>query len=263
MDRDDWDRRIKQIGAPVLTVLATAAVVLLAWIAGDAAASSSKFSVRPDRVAVLQRPAWMGAETARAIAAELSGGLPGPVSLSDSGALAAWHTRLDRISPWVEVVLGLSPSFPGRAEARLRLRRPVLSLPNGEWVSADGSVLGQGQVQLEPAPLRLIGPMGLDEIAECAQGAAEIAPWRAKLAEQALELVTVRLSAEQRVVFTTTDGVAIEWGRPARQSEFAAVDLPAATRIANLLEVAEGRPGLIGVERVVLWLDRPEVHPIP
>jgi len=30
-----------------------------------------------------------------------------------------------------------------------------------------------------------------------------------------------------------------------------------------LLEVAEQRPGLIGVARVVLWLDRPELLMVP
>jgi len=263
MNREGWDQLIKQFGAPVLTLLASLGVLALIWIADDAAAGSRRFAVRPDQVAVLQRPDWMGDQTARSIAADLSTGLSGPVSLLDTGALAAWRTRLDRLSPWVELVLDLSPSFPGRAEARLRVRRPVLRLRGGEWVSADGSVLGLGEIHLDPAPLRLDGPVGLDDIAECALGAAEIGPWRTELAAQELDLVSVRLSPEDRVVFMTAKGVAIEWGRSARQSEFAAVDLPAATRIAHLLEVAERRPGLIGVERVVLWLDRAEVRLIP
>lgn len=259
MDRDGWDQLIKRYAAPALTGLFVVGVVALVWVADEAAASSSRFAIRSDKVAVLERPPWLGEATARSIAADLSAGLPGPVSLLDSGALLAWRTRLDRVSPWVSAVLTLAPRFPGRAEVRLQLRRPVLVLPTGEWVAADGSVLGQGEVRLDPAPLLMGGSLGLDDIAECAVAAAEVSPWRGRLAAQAIELVAVQLSREQRVLFRTSSGVEIEWGRSARKSDFSAVDLPPAARIAQLLELAQGRPGLAGVERVVLWLDRPEL----
>ncbi|MFT7464518.1 MAG: hypothetical protein ACI9EF_002874 [Pseudohongiellaceae bacterium] len=263
MDRNRFDQLVKRYGALLLTGLFVAGVGFLVWVADEAAKSSPRFFVRPDKVSVLARPSWLGEATAQAIAGDLSAGLPGPVSIRDSAALGAWRTRLDRLSPWVSVVLSLSPRFPGRAEAELQLRRPVLLLPNGEWVAADGSVLGHGEVHLDPPALVMGGAMGLDEIAECAAAAAEVAPWRAELTAQEIDLISVRLSQEQRVLFETASGVDIEWGRSALKSDFSAVDLPVAARVSGLLEMAEARPGLIGVDRVVLWLDRPELRLTP
>ncbi len=263
MDRIAIDQLIKRTAAPLLTAVFAVGVGMLIWVADEAAGSSSRFTVRPDRVTVLGRPPWLGEVTARAIAADLSAGLPGPVSLRDPGALSAWRARLDRLSPWVSVVLDLNPQFPGRAEVRLEVRRPVMVLLNGDWVGPRGTIMGQGEVRLDPAPLVMMGALSLEDIAECAAAAAEVLPWRAELAAQEIDLISVQLTAEQRVLFTTASGVEIEWGRSAMKSEFSAVDLPVEARIAQLLEVAEQRPGLIGVARVVLWLDRPELLMVP
>lgn len=258
MVRAELDRTLKRWGGTLLTTVVLAGLIVLTGAAHRAAAGSERFVVRPDVAAVLECPSWLDPRAAQVLAHQLGDDLT-PASLLDPDGLLAWRAQLGRLSPWVAGVETLEASFPGRAEVRLRLRHPVLQLPEGELVASDGIVLGRAPVALDPPALRVDGQLGAGALEECAAAAAELLPFRATLAEQALLLDAVTLEEDGQVVFSTRDGVELEWGRSARQSAFAAVDLSPAARVEQLLEVARRHPGLIGVRRVRLWLERAEV----
>ena len=235
-------------------LLACAALVRVSW---TAASSDAAFVADPLPVTVVGRPAWMSGELAQALAAEVAD-LSRPVSLLDADGLAAWSGRMTRLSPWIEGVRRAEPRFPGQVDVVLELARPVLQLANGLLVAGDGRVLGTGSVTLDPPPLLYPGAPEAESLKECAAAALELRPFRAQLEHEELGVGRVLLEHGSTVVFVTHQGVSLEWGRSGRANAFAAVDLPPAERVANLLELANRRPGLFGVERVVLWKDRPE-----
>ena len=76
-------------------------------------------------------------------------------------------------------------------------------------------------------------------------------------------LTGIRVGADDLVLLHTDTGVELEWGRSSRQRHLAAYDIPPRGRLDNLADVLAVRPGLAGVARVELWLDRPKVHPGP
>lgn len=247
-------------GPAILAWVVLAALLLLLRVAHGAMVEHPRFAVEPRFVSVESRPAWMTPELAERVAADLSVSLGAPASLLDPRALAAWERHLPDASRWVEVVEGVQPAFPGRAEVRLRLRRPVLELSGGRLVAADGHHLGHGPVVLDPPLLQLVGSLGPDALSECAVAAADLEPFRAEIEEVGGVLIDrVLLSDQGRVVFLTARGVELEWGRSSAHGDLASVDLPPRKRVDNLLTVLEGRPGLYEVWRVVLWKDRPEV----
>lgn len=251
---------IDRWGAPVLSGLVFLAVAGLLFVSRESAQASERFLVDPAQVAVLERPEWMPPELAAELGVQLGLYLGAPASLLGNEDLVRWRGDLADASDWVESVERLEARFPGRAEVRLRLRRPVLELAGQVLLSADGHTLGRGFIETEPRPLRFEGTGEPEEVRECAASAADILSYRFELEDMGIVLDAVRLGAGGRVCFLTTTGVEIEWGRSATRSEFAAVDLPPAARIRHLLTAQERRPGFHGVARVIVWKDQPEIE---
>ncbi len=256
---DDDAGAIDRWGAPVLSALVFLAVAGLLFVARDSARASPRFEVDPGHVAVLERPEWLPADLATELGLQLGISLGGPASLLGDEDLTRWRGDLMDASDWVESVERLEARFPGQAEVRLRLRRPVLELSGQVLLSADGHTLGTGYIDTEPRLLRFEGAGNAEEVRECAASAADILPYRFELEDEGITLDRVLLGVGGRVRFLTTVGVEIEWGRSTTRSEFAAVDLPPAARVEHLLTALERRPGLHGVARVVVWKDQPEI----
>ena len=259
----EWKQRIDTWGPSLLTslvLLGSAGAISLGW---SSAATDSAFRVDPERVAVLEQPRWIGGASAAALADELGLDLSHEAPLLDSESLESWAARLLKSSPWIEEVVSVEPRFPSQADVRVRLVRPVLRLPDQTLVAWDGRRLGRADVVVEPALLDVLGPQDDVSLAECASAAIDVMPFRDLLEKEELGLAAVTFESGGRVTFVTHEGVAIEWGRSRRTGGFSAVDLPPGARIQGLLDVASGRPGLIGIERVIIWKERPEIYERP
>lgn len=259
-------RRTPTLAQALQSLLAVAVFVGAgAWIrmAWREAAGDPAFHVDAAEVRLLSVPDWMVPETAAAVALDLAAGASARGSLLDAKALREWTSDLAARSPWVAEVVEVTPRFPGQVDLRLRLARPVLSLPDGQLLAADGRRLGQGSVRLDPGPLRLDESTDESRHAEAAAAAQDLLPLRPLLAEQGLDVESLHVQQQPGlgdvVVFVTGSGVALEWGRSTRHQQRAAADLSPAERVTALLDVASRRPGLVGVERVVLWKERPDV----
>lgn len=253
---DAWGPRV----LTAAVVLGGSALMGLGW---QAARADAAFRVDPNQVAVLSGPAWLDGQAASFMAAELGADLAHEAPLLDGDTLARWSARMLAVSPWVEEVVSVEPRFPGQADVRLRLARPVLRLSDDTLVAWDGRLLGRAPIAVTPEPLAVRGRPDAQGMAECAAAAIELLPFRERLEQEELGVAAVALEGGGRVVFETHEGVTLEWGRSARVGGFSAVDLPPAARIQALLDVALGRPGLIGIERVVLWKERPEIYERP
>ena len=256
----DWSERIEAWAPAVMTVFVLVASAALVRVSADAADLDPAFAVDPAAVAVLEHPAWMSPELAGELASQISARTE-PLSLLAPEGLSTWIARLAHSSAWIDAVQAASPLHPGQIEVRLILARPVLDLGDGGLVSADGRLLGPGPVALDPVPLSFwdAGARDVSAIAEAAAAAAQLLPFRPQLEREELGVERVGVEAGGLVVFVTREGVLLEWGRSARATAFSEVDLPPAARVAGLLEVAARRPGLLGVARVVLWKERPDV----
>ncbi|RKY22268.1 MAG: hypothetical protein DRQ55_01685 [Planctomycetota bacterium] len=241
----------------LVVVLGTAGLARQAWLR---AATDRAFAVDAATVGVVGHPAWLAPEGAAQLALRVAEGSPGRASLLDTEALTLWAERLGRGSPWVRDVLEVQPRHPGQADVRLRLRRPVLALADGAFVAADGTILPAAAVSLSPWPLQLQGAADGEALADAAAACVVFAPFRAGLDREGIVVERVLVEAGDRIVFLTSEGVALEWGRSGRNASLAVVDLPPADRVANLLAVAQKRPGLFGVERVVLWKEQAGIH---
>ncbi len=259
MAADTEDGFIDRWGAPMLSGLVFLAVAGLLFVARDSVKASPRFLVDPARVDVLERPEWMPGDLAHALGAQLGFALGPPASLLGDEDLSRWRGDLLDASAWVEEVQRLEARFPGQAVVRLRLRRPVLELAGQVLLSADGHTLGTGSIDTEPRPLRFEGPGDPEDVRECAASAADLLPYRFELEDEGIVVDRVLMGSGGRVRFLTTADVELEWGRSTTRSEYAAVDLPPATRVGHLLAALERRPGLHGVARVVLWKDQPEI----
>ncbi len=247
----------------VLPVLMVAGVLALVLAARNALARSPRFVVDPAAVEVMARPAWLSDASAQAVAAELAVVLGGPASLLGREELAGWAAQLQSGSAWVAAVEAVESRFPFQADVRVVLRRPVLALPGGWLVTAEGHVVAGDPAGVEPAPLFCRRETPDAGALECAAAAGDILPLRAELDALGLEIAEVELGGEGLVAFVTASGVRIEWGRSSRASAFSQFDLPPAGRLANLRDVLTRHPGLRGVAEVKLWYDRPQVTPGP
>jgi hypothetical protein len=260
MTASDEAGYIDRWGTPLLSGLVFLMVAGLLFVARDAARASPRFWVDPAQVAVLERPDWMPPDLAVQLAVELGFSLGEPALLLGDQDLGRWRGDLLDASDWVESVERLESRFPGQAEVRLQLRRPVLELAGQLLLSAGGHTLGRGYIETEPRPLRFEGVGDPQEVRECAASAADILPYRPELEELGVVLERVLLGSGGRVRFVTTTGVEIEWGRSSTRSEFSVVDVPPSARVRHLQAALERRPGLHGVSRVILWKDQPEIQ---
>lgn len=240
----------------VAVVLGTLGLARQAWVRAD---SNEAFRVDGGSVSVLERPAWLGKRGAEELALALAAASDRSPSLLDDESLEGWAERLTRHTPWVAKLLDVSPRHPGQADVRVRLHRPVMALTDGALVAADGTLLGPAPIQLTPEPLVLQDGGGPHALRDAAAATVDIGPFRESLDAEEIVVERVVVEGSGRVVFITSEGVALEWGRSGRNADLAAVDLPPSQRVANLLEVAGRRPGLFGVERVVLWKERPDI----
>lgn len=253
----------------ILPVLLVAGLVALVWAARNRMADSPRFLVDPAQVDVTARPAWLSEPAAHRVAAEVAASLGGPARLLDAEQLQAWRERLAAGSSWVDAVPRVSPRFPYQADVRLVLRRPVLTLSDGRLVTADGVVLHGDPAHVTPRPVPYtgpaVGPRGeLDPaVLECAAAMGDLIPWRDELQDLGVDLAGIGVGADDLVVLRTAGGVELEWGRSSLRRHLAAYDIPPRGRLDNLRDVLALRPGLAGVARVELWLDRPKVHPGP
>lgn len=245
---------------PVLVPLLLAlAVLLLALRARQQLQREPEFTVDPSRWQLAGRPAWMPEGVAADVARGIATHVAGSASLLREDELQWLSAAVLAASPWVEAVEDVQPRWPAQAEIRVRLRRPVMVVDRDILVAADGRPLGLGPVALAPAPLALEGQAGDTALLACAAACAEVLPFRPALAEAGVELVAVRPDLNDTVTFRTGTGVDLCWGRARGAARLAYLDLTPAQRIDNLREVLGDHPGLSGVGRVELWLDRPQV----
>ncbi len=252
---------IQPLAIPLLLILAVVALLLTAEGRMEA---NPRFRVDP-LVYAFERPEWLPEALAADIAWDVGTGLGPPASLLDADDLSRWHAQVAGLSPWIEAVPSVEPRFPYRAALRLVLRRPVLEL-QGQLVSADGTVLGPAARGVLPSPLLLRdGDLDIDaaQFVECAASAGELLPYRAELVARGLDFTDVRVSQDGLVVFGSTAGVDVVWGRSTRYHQMARHDLPPARRIELLHEALDHRPRLEGVGRVDIYLDKLRVHPGP
>ncbi|GJM20447.1 MAG: hypothetical protein DHS20C15_03620 [Planctomycetota bacterium] len=247
-------------GPLVLGALVFVGVIVLAVRAHKEALQSPRFQVDPAQARVSARPSWLPEELAHSLAAHLSERLGEPLSLVDSDELRAWAPLLAE-EAWVREVSSLEPVFPGRARVRLSLRRPVLKLDDGYLAADNGQILGSGQVEIEPEPLRLVGAAQEADRRACAQAAAELLPFRDQLSDWGVLIQEVESWGGGRVAFRDARGVVFDWGRPRSANAYAEVDLEPELKIENLLRALEAKPGLVGVGRVELWRAEPTLLP--
>lgn len=245
----------------VTVLLGTAGLVQRAWNQADV---DGDFVVDPRTVEVLGTPDWMAPGLAAELAVGMASAATRRANLLDGGSLRPWAEGLAGSSPWVESLVAVEPRFPGQVELRLTVARPAVVFPDGRYVAADGRVLGPGDARLHPAPLQLIPRSHQawdgEGLAECAAAAVDLAPFRQALVREELAVSRVGLDGAGLVYFLTDGGVVLEWGRSSRNRAHVATDLSPGQRVASLMELASRRPGLFGVERVVLWKDRPEQY---
>ena len=260
-DRPRLDVRafLDNSAAPLLSLGVLVVVGVLLVVAYRDAGRSPRFQVDPRTVQVASAPDWFSDRLAERLAVQLGSSLGPPVSLLDEEGLERWREDLLVASPWVASVESVEGRFPAQAQVRLRVKRPVLELPGEVLVAADGQHLDRGRMDTYPPPLRLEGFQTEEDVRECAASVADISPWREELEQAGVLLERVHRDSLGRVRFKTDADVEIEWGRSTASSEFAAVDLPPLARIRHLMTVLERRPGLVGVSRVIVWKDQPEV----
>ncbi|MHC5212907.1 MAG: cell division protein FtsQ/DivIB [Planctomycetota bacterium] len=261
MQQTPGERFVERARPAILPVLVVIGVALLVVHARQRLTGTDRFTVDPTAWEVRSRPDWLSDELAVALAHRISTGLADRSSLLDVDGLDAWHDDLLAASPWIETVERIEPRFPGQADVRLRLRRPVMSVAEDILLSASGHVLGAGATSIEPAPLRFEGAHS-DEAAlrESAAAAAELVPFRAELDSLGVHVERVGIDRDDTVIFRTDRDVVLSWGRSAGESGYSYLDLPFRARIDNLRMVLVDYPGLAGVERIQLWTDKPVVH---
>jgi hypothetical protein len=248
----------------VLPLVMLGLVLTLAVVARNAMARSDRFQVDPGWVSVQALPAWLAEEEAERLALDIAAGLEGPVELMDREELDLWKRQALAASPWVASVTEVAGRFPYQADVRLRLRRPVMSLDDGRLVTRDGVRLsGVSASGVWPPPIAYAGQPRDEAVAECAAAAHDLLPFRDELDRLGVVLKHASLDGQGMVTFITPGGVRIQWGRSSRASRFAAYDLPAAGRVANLRDVLDHHPRLGGLSEVHLWYDRPHVVPGP
>jgi len=261
MQQTPGERFVERVRPAILPVLVVLGVALLVAHARDRLAGSPRFTVDPTTWEVRSRPDWLSDDLAETLARRISVGLADRSSLLDSDGLERWAEGLLEISPWIESVERIEPRFPGQADVRLRLRRPVMSVDGDILLSAGGHVLGPGATSIQPEPLHFEGAHFDDEaLRETAAAAAELVPFRAELDALGIRVERVGIDRDDTVIFRTDRDVVLSWGRSARESGLSYLDLPFRARIDNLKMVLVDFPGLAGVERVQLWTDKPVVR---
>ena len=242
----------------LLPVVMVGLLAILVVVAHRALAETPRFQVDPGWVAVAGHPDWLSAAEADRIAVEVASRLEGPLEVLDRTSLETWKSQAVAASPWVLEVIEVEARFPYQADLQLVLRRPVVELSDGRLLTADGVVLNGASEQIWPLPVRYAGSIADEAVIECAAAAGDLLPFRAEV-DELVAIAHVSVDAEGLVVFTTASGARLQWGRSVGSSRFAAYDLPPASRVANLREVVERYPGLVGVAEVKLWYDRPQV----
>jgi hypothetical protein len=261
MQQTPGERFVERAKPAILPVLVVIGVALLVVHARQRLAGSARFTVDPTAWEVRSRPDWLSEDLAAALAHRISMGLADRSSLLDGDGLDRWADDLLEVSHWIESVEHVEPRFPGQADVRLRLRRPVMSVEGDILLSASGHVLGPGAVSIQPEPLLFEGAHFDEEaLRETAAAAAELVPFRAELDALGVHVERVGIDRDDTVIFRTDRDVVLSWGRSARESGRSYLDLPFRSRIDNLKMVLVDFPGLAGVERVQLWTDKPVVH---
>lgn len=258
MDEDPRspDRTLWPLLVPLLLALL---VLFLALRARQQLQREPEFTVDPTRWQLAGRPDWMPEFVAAEVAGGIAAHVAGAASLLREDELQWLSAAVLASSPWVEAVESVQPRWPAQAEIQVRLRRPVLVVDGDILVAADGRPLGLGPVALAPAPLVLKDVPGDAALLACAAACAEVLPFRPALEQAGVRLALVRPDINDTVTFQTEAGVDLCWGRVRGASRLAYLDLAPAQRIENLRQVLVEHPGLAGVRRVELWLDRPQV----
>ncbi|MBM3984393.1 MAG: hypothetical protein FJ296_01680 [Planctomycetes bacterium] len=255
----DAVRRARAAWPIALPALLLLGLLLVALRARQQLQRAPEFVVDPSRVQLVGRPAWMPEPVAAGVAGGIAARVAGSASLLHEDELKWLSAAVLASSPWVEAVEQVEPRWPGQAEIRVRLRRPVLAVEGDILLAADGRVLGLGPVMLSPTPLQLQGPLSDAAVLDCAAAAGEVLPFRPALEEAGVRLVAVRPDLNDTLTFVTDAGVELCWGRARRASRLAYLDIDPAQRIEHLRQVLIDFPGLQTVRRVELWLDRPQV----
>ncbi len=236
-------------------------LLLLMFGASRWRAAHPRFRVDPGAIAIDVLPSWADEGLAVTIARRLGAALGPPASLTSADDLDAWKSAL-AADPWVERVVASQERFPYRASVALVLRRPVMDVEGILW-SADGWALGAGVTSIEPVPLVYDGPLDDDAILECAAACEEIRAARSELLASGLRLVWVGVSDGGYVVFISSEGTEIVWGRSTRYHEMARHDWPVEGRLDHIREALARDPGLRSTVRIDVYLDRLRIQPGP
>ncbi len=269
-----------------LTVLVTSLLLLVTALVKDRLASSPRYAVTNLRLQVDHLPPLLRDRTEALGLDEAI--LRAPVSIFDEGLTVQ---AVDHFSgrPWVKRVAGLTRRFPDRVEVALEVRTPLAIVAEGAErlaVDDEGVVLEHDSPLRPPEVPRIRTPGApYTRVPNDGQAFRKDDPPRAAVCE-ALELLrflrdysghpalaTFRIEevvvGEARahreagasdLVLRLDTGVEIFWGR-SPLSPLQDLEPKKLKKLENLLLVLESYPGLLGVKRVDLTLDRPEVIP--
>jgi hypothetical protein len=268
---------------PLVIVAIAVAIVVLPRLGVVGDDRERAFLVDPAYVELASGPAWMSGSVAESVRAALAELEPTPLRRDDE--VTALTEAIAASTGWVRSIDRIEKRYPNRLEVEVTLREPValvetehgLVLVDGDAVvvadAADSAeYLADHPLPLLRAsrPLRVARPgqkvkdLALDEGLRVA---AEIAPYRADLANRGLDLDVIDLTPKERsggtsltdVELYTRNGLAIEWGRSRAHPKFGALEPSADAKVRGLLRVAARYPELAGIERVRLQFADPTV----
>ena len=120
----------------LLFVLGFGVTIYFCWqqVSGEVLASSD-YRVELDDVVLNAPPPWIHADLRKDVFRELS--VEGPISIMDEDVLKRFQDAFS-LQPWVEKVIRVSRSFPGKIHVELKYREPAcIVAASGRWFPVD------------------------------------------------------------------------------------------------------------------------------
>ena len=260
----------------LLVLIVVAGLLMVEWVAGQAE-GFTRFTVHPQSLRCLSRPAWLASSDR--ITTEIMGSIQeelsrqAPEAIFSDAVESAFKADSQAFSPWIERVETFQRIYPSRYRVQLKLRRPAavfLSNSRSFFIDATGVViasvdqLDQGRIK---AALPLITGFGdADPVVEGShtrnrrllEGAAvarEIEIFRSFESLKSVRIVEIDVSRfgnnkPDGVTLYTDGNVKILWGRSSRNARFKGIDPSPGQKAEILNKVVERNPELRGVESV-------------
>jgi hypothetical protein len=269
-------------GIIVSVLFVLAGLVIIEWIARETK-SSPYFTVYPQAVRCLSRPAWLAssdrltAEVVEEIQDRLEAFPPDSIFSSDLEEALSQDPTL--FSPWIASVQGFERRFPSQYQVALKLRRPVAVFQHRNrsfFIDGDGVViaavdyLDRGKISTTIPFISGFGQVaGLEEgrtalndkLVEGAVVAQEIEVFHdldisSSIRVREIDVSNFGQGKPEDVVLITDKNVRLLWGRSSLNKKFEGIDPGPLEKANHLKEILEIRPGLRGVHEVTLTFDK-------